>query len=190
MLEQYSKRFGHKKIILLSNDMDMKEYKSEFLEWVDYKVYITNKLAEAKTIEGIKSAINDEKDNILSGVKDKLEEELEDGRNYSSLFNTEDSPEVEIVACEVNMDEDFSIISKNGDSYLIELKMHSHCEVKCSYLNLDYATYDREDKTWYGGEWETETLKGNEVFNMLVSYDSEFGTLKVESFEISDAIPF
>ena len=106
------------------------------------------------------------------------------------MFNTEDSPEVEIVACEVNMDEDFSIISKKGNSYLIELRLQSDCEVKCTYVNLDYATYDREDNIWYGGELETKTLKGNEDFNMIVSYDSEYGTLKVESFEISDAIPF
>lgn len=190
MLEQYSKRLCHKKIIVLSNDKDMKEYESEYLEYVDYKEYITKKLAEAKTIERIKTAIKDEKDDILSDIKDKLEEELENGWNYSSMFNTEDSPEVEIVACEVNMDEDFSIISKNGNSYLIELRLQSDCEVKCTYVNLDYATYDREDNIWYGGELETKTLKGNEDFNMIVSYDSEYGTLKVESFEISDAIPF
>lgn len=189
MLEQYSKRICHKKIIVLSNDKDMKEYESEYLECVDYKEYITNKLAEANTIEGIKTAINDEKDYILSDIKDKLEKELEDGWNYSSMFNTDDLPEVEIVACEIKMDEDFSIISKNGDSYLIELKMHSFCEVKCSYLNLDYATYDREDKIWYGGEWETESLDGKEDFNILVSYDSEKGTIKVESFEILEAMP-
>lgn len=189
MLEQYSNRFCHKKIIVLSNDKDMRDYKSNCLVHVDYKAYITTKLAVATTIDKIKTAIDNEKDNILSDIEAKLEEKLEDGWNYSSMFNTEDLPEIEILACEIDMDEEFSIISKNDNSYLVDLRLHSYCEVKCTYFNLDYATYDREDKIWYGGEWNTETLKGDENFNMLVSYDIKNGDLKVESFEISDAMP-
>ena len=159
MLEQYCKRNSLKKIILLSEDKDMKEYKSDFLESLDYKEYITTKIAEVTTIEAVRKAIEDEKEKICSEIKDKLEEELYDGRNYSSLFNTEDLPEVEIVECSVEMDSNFSIISRSGESFLIELNFTSYCEVKCTYFNLDYATYDREDRMWYGGEWETETLK-------------------------------
>ena len=112
-----------------------------------------------------------------------------DGWNYSSLFNTEDLPEVEIEQCDVDMDSNFSIISKSGDSFLIELNLTSYCEVKCTYFNLDYAVYDKEDRMWYGGQWDTETLKGDESFQMLVSYNSKTDDLTIESFEIADAVP-
>lgn len=189
MLEQYCKRNSLKKIILLSEDKDMKEYESDYLKPLDYKEYITLKLAEATTLEAVRKAVEDEKNEICSDIKDKLEEELNDGWNYSSLFNTEDLPEVEIEECSVEMDSNFSIISKSDDSFLIELNFTSYCEVKCTYFNLDYATYDREDRMWYGGEWETETLKGDESFQMLVSYNSKTDDLSIESFEIADAVP-
>lgn len=189
MLEQYCKRNSLKKIILLSEDKDMKEYESDYLKPLDYKEYITMKLAEATTLEAVRKAVEGEKEEICSDIKDKLEEELYDGWNYSSLFNTEDLPEVEIEECSVEMDSNFSIISKSGDSFLVELNFTSYCEVKCTYFNLDYATYDREDRMWYGGEWETETLKGDESFQMLVSYNSKTDDLTIESFEIADAVP-
>ena len=88
------------------------------------------------------------------------------------------------------MGDNFSIISRNQDNYLIELQLISHCEVKCGYVNLDYATYDREDGTWYGGEWEDEVLKGEESFSIIVSFEDCGGTeLTVESLDISEAIP-
>ena len=189
MLEQYCKRNSLRKIILLSEDKDMKEYESDYLEPFDYKEYITTKLAEATTLEALRKAIENEKDEICLDIKEKLEEKLYDGWNYSSLFYTEDLPEVEIEQCDVDMDSNFSIISKSGDSFLIELNLTSYCEVKCTYFNLDYAVYDREDRMWYGGQWDTETLKGDESFQMLVSYNSKTDDLTIESFEIADAVP-
>lgn len=189
MLEQYCMRNSLKKILLLSEDKDMKEYDSDYLKPIDYKEYITMKLAEVSTLEAVRKSIENEKEEICSDIKEKLEDELYDGWNYSSLFNTEDLPEVEIEKCNVEMDSNFSIKSKCGDSFLIELNLTSYCEVKCTYFNLDYATYDREDRMWYGGEWETETLKGDENFQMLVSYNTGTETLEIESFEIADAVP-
>lgn len=189
MLESYCKRNGLKSIIVLSDDKDMREYKSKYLKSIDYKEYITQKLTEATTLDEIKNTIQNEKANLCSDIKDKLEEELYNGWNYCNLFNTEDLPEVDIVTCNVKMDDNFSIISIKNDIYLIELNLSSYCEVKCTYFNLDYATYDREDRIWYGGEWETETLKGDEDFQMKVSYNRANGSLAIESFEIADSVP-
>lgn len=189
MLEHYCERNGLKHLVILSKDKDMKEYKSEHLIYKDYVSYITEKLTEADILEKIKKTIEEEENQLCSDIKDKLEDELLDTRYYYGLFNTEDSPDVEIINCKVERDNDFSVISKDGDGFLIELNFRSCCEVKCSYINLDYAIFDREDNKWYGGEWETETLTGEEDFRMIVRYDNETGLLHKESFKISDALP-
>ena len=190
MLEQYCQRNGLKNIVVLSADKDMTSYASPYLIITDYKQYLTDKQAEAKTLEKIRKSIHDERDRICEEIQVKLETELYDRWLYSNLFNTEGLPDVEVKECRVHMGDDFSIISRNQDNYLIELQLISHCEVKCSYVNLDYATYDREDGTWYGGEWEDEVLKGEESFSIIVSFEDCGGTeLTVESLDISEAIP-
>lgn len=189
MLERYCTRNSLKQIIILSNDKDMKDYRSEHLKPINYKEYITSKLAEAETIEKINQAIKEDKERICSHIQIRLEEELYDNRNYSNLFNTEELPEVEIQECTIDMDANISIISKDKNAFLIELYFNSYCEVKCTYFNLDYAVYDREDKIWYGGEWETETLKGDESFKVLVSFKDDDSNLNIESFDVTEAIP-
>ena len=168
----------------------MTSYASPYLIITDYKQYLTDKQAGAKTLEKIRKSIHDERDRICKEIQEKLETELYDRWLYSNLFNTEGLPDVEVKDCRVHMGDDFSIISRNQDNYLIELQLSSHCEVKCSYVNLDYATYDREDGTWYGGEWEDEVLIGEESFSIIVSFEDCGGTeLTVESLDISEAIP-
>ncbi len=188
-LEHYCKENSLKPIIVLSKDKDLKDYKSDYIIYKDYCDYVTEKLTETDLLEKIRTTIHEKEYQFCNEIKDQLENELYDDRNYYGLFNSEDSPEVEIVECKVEMNDGFSIISKEDNKFIIELKFKSYCEVKCTYFNLDYATYDREDNRWYGGELETDSLSGEENFRMIVSYDNETCTLNMESFKLSDALP-
>ena len=190
MLESYCKKNGLKQMIILSEDKDMKSYKSPYLLCVDYRKYLTEKQSEAKILDDIRKSVQNEKEHICEEIQGKINEELQDRWHYSDMFNTEDLPEVEIINCLVEMDNNFSIVSRNGGKYILEIKMRSYCEVKCDYINLDYATYDREDDTWYGGEWVSEVLKGEESFPIIVTYEDDgYFKLEVDSFDATEAIP-
>lgn len=189
MLEEYCKRSGIKKVIVLSEDKDIKLYKSKVLEPTDYREYLTRKLAEAKTLEMIRRAINYNKDRLCKDVEEYLTEELDDTRNYDGQFNTEEISDVSVEYCAVKMDDDFSVVSEDNGTYAIELHMSCVCEVKCSFLSLDYATYDREDGRWYGGEWESETLKGDSYFDIIVNYSATDDNLEIDMFEMGNAVP-
>ena len=103
MLEQYCQRNGLKNIVVLSVDKDMTSYASPYLIITDYKQYLTDKQAEAKTLENIRKSIHDERDRICEEIQVKLETELYDRWLYSNLFNTEGLPDVEVKECRVHM---------------------------------------------------------------------------------------
>ncbi len=190
LLEEYCRKSGNKEIIVLSEDKDMKKYESKFLVPQDYKEYLTKKLAEAKTLDQIKRAIEMSKERICKDVEDYVTEELDDSRLYNGLFNTEEISDISVEYCTIDMDDDFSIISEENGTYAVELHMSCVSEVKCSFLSLDYAIYDREDGKWYGGEWELETLKGDSYFNIIVHYSEIDGDyLEMDMFELGDAVP-
>jgi hypothetical protein len=190
MLENYCKQNGLR-IYVLSADSDMKEYKSKYLIPVDYKEYLTKKIAEAKILEKIKKAIRDSKYRICETIKKSVVDELVFNYSiYNGLFNAEDVSDVEVMGCSVDMMEGFSIVSANQDRYVIELHLRCYCEVKCSFVNLDYATYDREDGVWYGGEWDSETVNGESYFSVWAIYSEKNGDyLDIETFDVEDAVP-
>lgn len=190
MLEEYCKKNGLREIIVLSNDKDIIKYKNKYLIPTDCKEYLTKKLAEAKTLELIRKAIEASKDRLCKEVEDYITQELDDTRNYDGLFNTEEVSDVGIEHCIVDMEDDFSIISEDDGVYIVELHMSCVSEVRCSFFSLDYATYDREDGKWYGGEWESETLKGESYFNITVCYSEADGDyMEMETSELVDAVP-
>jgi len=190
MLEEYCKKNGIKEIIVLSNDDDIIKYKSKYLVPTDCRKYLTKKLAEAKTLELIKRAIEANKERLCKDIEEYVTEELDDTRNYNGMFNTEDVSDISVESCTVDMEDDFSIVSEEKGTYAIELHMSCICEVKCSFFSLDYATYDREDGKWYGGEWEIETLTGESYFNVIVHYSEADGDyLDMDMFELGDAVP-
>lgn len=189
MLETYCKK-NKLKIRVLSADSDMMEYKSDYLIPTDYKSYLTEKVAEAETLEKIRKAIDSNKDRICKDIEEYVSQDLDDERNYHGLFNTEEISDIEVKSCTVEMEDDFSIVSKEKDAYVIELHMNCMCEVRCSYISLDYATYDREDGKWYGGEWESETVEGESYFDIRVHFSDDGGDyLDLEMFELGDAVP-
>lgn len=191
ILENYCKKNGLKQIIVLSKDGDFTEYESKFLKMVDYKEYLTDKLAKAKILELIRNAIADNKDTICNDIEDQLNIQLQDGWHYHDKFNCEEVSEIEVKSCKVEMKDDFSIVSEEDGHYVIELHLRSYCQVRCTYLNLDYATYDREDDRWYGGEWESSTLEGDSDFEVIAHFDEDkAGELDLFAFEIGDFIPY
>lgn len=190
MLENYCKRNGLNKIIVLSTDSDITEFKSDHLIPVDYKAYLTEKQAESKTLDNIKIAIGRCKDDIQREVLEQFENAISNEWYYNDIFNSEDPPEIEIKDIQLDIEDDFSIISSDDDEYTIELNAYFYCEVKCTYLSLDYAIYDREDGQWYGGEWESDIVKGEQNFTIKAIFiDDDSFELDISDFDVEDEIP-
>lgn len=190
MLEEYCIKNGHKEIVVLSNDKDILKYETKYLKPSTCEEYLTKKLAEAKTLEMIRRAIEMSKDRICQDIENQVRIELDDTRRYGGLFNTEEVSDVEVTDCVVHMLDGFSIVSVNNGEYVLELRMSCNSEAKCSFLNLDYATYDHEDGVWYGGEWETDIVDGDSEFSIYVRFtEAAEDFLDVDTFEIEDAVP-
>lgn len=190
MLEEYCKKNGLREIVVLSNDKDILKYKSKYLKPTTCEEYLTKKLAEAKTLDMIRRAIDMSRDRICQEIENHVREELDDTRRYEGLFNTEEVSEVEVTDCEVHMLDGFSLLSVNNGEYVLELRLYCYSEAICSFVSLDYATYDREDGVWYGGESVTDTVDGSAEFSIYVRFSEAAGDyLDVDNFEIEDAVP-
>ena len=87
MLETYCKK-NKVKIRVLSADSDMMEYKSDYLIPTDYKSYLTEKVAEAETLEKIRRAIDSNKDRICKDIEEYVSQDLDDERNYLETSGT------------------------------------------------------------------------------------------------------
>lgn len=190
MLEEYCKKNGLREIVVLSDDKDILKYESKYLKPTTCEVYLTKKLAEAETLNMIRRAIDMSRNRICQDIEKQVRVELDDTRRYEGLFNTEEVLDVDVTNCEVHMLDGFSILSVNNGEFLLELRLYCYSEAECSFISLDYATYDREDGVWYGGERETDTVDGSAEFSIYVRFSEAAGDyLDVDNFEIEDAVP-
>lgn len=151
-LEKYSEE-QHQQIIVLSTDSDMKGYESKRLVYEDYGKYISRKVAEGVALDEMAKALRDEKIVIVREITDAASDFLDDFRLYLTKLNLMEVSDHSIERVEVNYNEDdYEIISVSEDSIELEIEPEIIFKVDVSYVNYDYAFYDKEDGIWYGTE--------------------------------------
>lgn len=80
----------HQSIIVLSEDPDIKGYASKQLKQVDYRQYISNKVAEGVALEELAKLLEDEKQSLGHKNQKEVEDYLDDFRLYLTCLNLTD----------------------------------------------------------------------------------------------------
>lgn len=193
LLEAYCKKYKLGKIIILSEDNDLKDYKSPYLEYKDYKQYITEKSAEKSTLDSIAQILRDEENNYVESIKEDLSELLMDGAIYVNLLQSTDINDIDIKSIDVNVKtNDYSIVSQTTDYYIIEVPVEISFDVDVEYVDYTFATYDKEDHIWYNDEIEHYKTSNQRTIAMLLSYhkakNEQQPYMVVEDYDVEDAL--
>ena len=193
LLETYCQKYKLGKIIILSEDSDLKNYKSPYLEYKDYKQYITEKSAEKSTLDNIIQILKDDENDYIESIKVDLSELLMDEAIYVHLIQSTDINDIDIKYIDVNVKiNDYSIVSQTADYYTLEVPVDISFEVEIEYMDYTYATYDKEDHIWYNEEIEHYKASNHKTIAMLLSYhkakDEQQPYMVVEDYDVEDAL--
>ncbi len=193
LLEVYCQKYRLGKIIILSEDSDMKNYNSPYLEYKDYKQYITEKSAEKSTLDNIIQILKDDENDYIESIKEDLSELLMDEAIYVHLIQSTDINDIDIKYVDVNVKiNDYSIVSQTADYYTLEVPVDISFEVEIEYMDYTYATYDKEDHIWYNEEIEHYKASNHKTIEMLLSYhkakDEQQPYMVVEDYDVEDAL--
>lgn len=193
LLEAYCKKYKLGKIIILSEDNDLKNYKSPYLEYKDYKQYITEKSAEKSTLDSIAQILKDEENGYIEIIKEDLSELLMDGAIYVNLLQSTDINDIDIKSIDVNVKtNDYSIIRQTEDYYILEVPVDISFDVDIEYVDYTYATYDKEDHVWYNEEIEHYKASNHRTIAMPLSYhkakNEQQPFITMEDYDIEDAL--
>ncbi len=195
LLEVYCEHKGLHKIIVLSADNDMKEYESPYLEYRDYKSYITEKSAQKETLDEIHYHLEAEQEKCISDIKDKLSNVLQDDETiYYNVLSSAEINDINVKGIDVDLDiEEYSIKEQTEDYYILEIPVTLSYSVEVEYVDYDYAWYDKEDDRWYNEELANDIVTNNRRTTILLKYYKVNATrqqpyITIEDYNIEEAL--
>lgn len=187
ILDNYARK-NQLRIVILSVDDDMRCYNSDYLETLDYKEFITDKLVVKEKLDDIKHALNGQYDEICSQIKDVCEKELDDTNLYINSIEGEYVSYVSLNYVRVKFDKDsLYIYNEEGGVVGVEVECDIDFSVDVEFENTSNAYYDSEDKRWYGTESDTTTIQKSATSYVDLKYDEQYG-LSIEEFDVDDVL--
>lgn len=185
-------------IYVVSGDFDWKKFCSSSED-----LYLIEKLDELlETI--IRETDSDEVDvcyELYSDKEDEIERYIED--NFLDLDFSIDlsgtsliewgSEEIEVKVNSVDIVDSSLVHIDDSDSdqpsVVFELEVEVNYDANVSYMSLEYAVYDREDDTYYGGETIdtvfTQSIKLNVEVTLTLSRDKDYSLCDAEVEDIT-----
>lgn len=158
-------------IIVLSEDSDITGYASKLLKQIDYRQYISSKVAEGVALEEFAKLLEDEKQSLEQNIQKEVEDYLDDFRLYLTCLNLTDVSFHTVKNVEVEIDpKDYDVILVTERYIEVEIQPSVSFHVDVDYVNYEYAVYDREDGEWYGTEDDTYEVEGSTVVNATLRY--------------------
>ena len=187
-LEGYSQS-RQLKMIVLSTDSDMQNYESDELYAVDFKKYISEKMSEDVDLSSLYEEMSGNSDRL----KDKLESEIVDYLDDVSLFYDKiqngDIHYVSVYDVRVDFNaEDVYINESNDESIEFELEIHVNYRVGISYDDYTNATYDNEDKVWYGTEDTHEDFDETGSTVVCMKFDKQSKEIEIIEADYGDLL--
>ena len=187
-LEGYN-RSRRYKIIVLSTDPDMQNYESDELLAVDYKKYISDKMSEDVDLSALYAELSSNADRLKEVLKSEIEEFLDDQSLYYDKIENGDIHYISVGNVQVNFNADEVYINESDENSIeFELEIHVDYKVSISYDDYTNATYDNEDKEWYGAEFTTEyfTESGSTVVSL--KFDKQSKEIEIIEADYGDLL--
>lgn len=187
-LEGYN-RSRQYKVIVLSNDSDMQNYESDELIAVDYKKYISEKMSEDLDLTALYTELSGNYDRLKEQLESEIEVYLDDESLYYDRIENGDIHYIYVndVRVDFNAD-DVYICESNDETIEFELEIRVDYKVGISYDDYTNATYDNEDKEWYGAEYTIEDFDetGNTVVRM--KFDKQSKEIEIIEADYADLL--
>ncbi len=187
-LEGYNKS-RRNKMIVLSTDPDMQNYESDELLAVDYKKYISDKISEDLDLSALYTELSSNSDRLKDELKSKIEDFLDDESLYYDWIENGFIHYIYVGAVQVDFNADEVYINENNeDSIEFELEIHVDFKVGITYDDYTNATYDNEDKEWYGAEYTIQDFiqEGSTVVNLI--FDKRSKEIEIIEADYSDLL--
>ena len=187
-LEGYN-RSRQYKMVVLSTDPDMQNYESDELYAVDFKKYISEKMSEDVDLSSLYEELSGNSDRI----KDKLESEildyLDDVSLYYDKIQNGDIHYVSVNDVRVDFNADDVYINESNDETIeFELEIHVNYRVGISYDDYTNATYDNEDKEWYGTEDTHEDFEETGSTVVCMKFDKQSKEIEITEADYADLL--
>ena len=187
-LEGYN-RSRQYKMVVLSTDPDMQNYESDELYAVDFKKYISEKMSEDVDLSSLYEELSGNSDRI----KDKLESEildyLDDVSLYYDKIQNGDIHYVSVYDVRVDFNADDVYINESNDETIeFELEIHVNYRVGISYDDYTNATYDNEDKEWYGTEDTHEDFEETGSTVVCMKFDKQSKEIEITEAVYADLL--
>lgn len=177
------------KMVVLSTDPDMQNYESDKLYAVDFKKYISEKMSEDVDMSSLYEELSGNSDRL----KDKLESEildyLDDVSLYYDKIQNGDIHYVSVYDVRVDFNADDVYINESNDETIeFELEIHVNYRVGISYDDYTNATYDNEDKEWYGTEETLEDFDETGSTVVCMKFDKQSKEIEITKADYADLL--
>ena len=181
-LEGYN-RSRQYKMVVLSTDPDMQNYESDELYAEDFKKYISEKMSEDVDLSSLYEELSGNSDRLKDKLESEIVDYLDDVSLYYDKIQNGDIHYVSVYDVRVNFNADDVYINESNDETIeFELEIHVNYRVGISYDDYTNATYDNEDKEWYGTEETHEDFDESGSTVVCMKFDKQS-----EEIEITDA---
>ena len=177
------------KILVLSTDSDMQNYESDELLAVDYKKYISDKISEDVDLSALYTELSSNSDRLKEVLKSEIEEFLDDESLYYDRVENGDIHYISVdnVLVDFNADKVY-INESNEDSIEFELEIHVDYRVGINYDDYTNATYDNEDKEWYGAEHISEDYIESRSTVVCLRFNKQSKDIEIIEADFADLI--
>lgn len=188
-LETYCKKNKLPQIIVLSQDSDMKKYNSPYLKVIEYKAYVSQKLAEDTELTSLESQLESMIPLWTKDWEDDIIKTLDDESLYTPICGFSDISDIDITACEVSANPSQYYIIENTEEFLsVEIYPTVEFQVKVRHQDLDYGYYDSEDHCWYGDVWSTKDIKSSANIKVTLNFQKESSYLDIEDVDLEEVL--
>ena len=187
-LEGYNRNSGNK-IIVLSTDPDMLNYRSDKLICKDYKKYISGKISEDIDLSVLYAELDVYSKRLKDKLKNDIENFLDDKSLYFDRIENGDLHNIDVKDIQVEFNSSDVYVDEINDQFIeFELEIHVDYKVGISYDDYTNAIYDNEDKEWYGSEYTLEDIiaSGSTIVNL--EFEKNTKDFEIKEADYSDLL--
>jgi predicted nucleic acid-binding protein len=168
------------KIIVLSTDPDMQNYESEKLIAVDFKKYISEKMSEDVDLSALYTELSGKSDWLKKRLEREIGAYLDDESLYYDRIENGNIHYVSVYDVRVDFNADDVYINDSNDYTInFELEIRVNYNVGISYDDYTNATYDNEDKEWYGAEYTMEDFDESVSTVVSMKFDKQSKEIEI-----------
>ena len=161
------------KCIILSTDTDLKNYKSEWLEYKELPDFVESLEEFEKMIsqDKLRSVFEKSKELIEKNIQEWVYEQYDDDTLYINHLLIEDIHGSYINKIEIEWDEPFRWIGKEEGSLFYKTYAYITASIVVSHPDYDTGYYDSEDGRWFFiDEKVTDYLEGRIRIPVTLEY--------------------